>query len=366
MHSGPSSDIPCPRVFSDLDDFETFLGVADSIEKGEEPAMPPHFALNFERGADLPPALRKEIAEHQWEVAGSDAFPWPVAIDKDLIGRPPSARELTLAEAICRALPRLMNENDSLPDVWDGGESISSTLSVMTHEGEIEVTLSAPYAPAPIEFDPAHDILADLVILASDGGELDYHRLEALEDELLRRFAATPEAQGTKAADTGRLVMSLIFNQLGESIATLDADGLEEVLFDLFPRKVSIEASAARGLIEDTRAFYRFLKREFGLAQADACLQLLDDDAVDALEATLADSSNFDPAKSMIMAGMDAGFDMRTQEGIETWMRRMQDVPLPPSIALPDPHSLQPASKAAAKKRKDKRKAARTSRKKNR
>lgn len=63
-------------LFSGIDDFEAYLDAAAAIERREEPAMPPHFALNFDRGAELSAALRKEIAEHRWEVAGPAAYPW--------------------------------------------------------------------------------------------------------------------------------------------------------------------------------------------------------------------------------------------------------------------------------------------------
>ena len=53
-------------VFRSLDDFDAFLDAADAVERGQTPAMPPHFSLNFERGADMTVALRKEIALHRW------------------------------------------------------------------------------------------------------------------------------------------------------------------------------------------------------------------------------------------------------------------------------------------------------------
>jgi hypothetical protein len=40
-------------VFSSVDGFESYLDAADAMEHGEESKMPPHFALNFERGAEL-------------------------------------------------------------------------------------------------------------------------------------------------------------------------------------------------------------------------------------------------------------------------------------------------------------------------
>jgi SEC-C motif len=73
-------------LFSGIDDFEAYLEAADAMEHGEEPVMPPHFALNFERRAELGAALRKEIAEYHWEVAAGDAYPWLMAIDEDLQG----------------------------------------------------------------------------------------------------------------------------------------------------------------------------------------------------------------------------------------------------------------------------------------
>jgi len=136
------------------------------------------------------------------------------------------------------------------------------------------------------------------------------------------------------------------------------------VLFELIPRKVSVEASEARWIVEEMRAFYTFLKREFGLKQADSCLRVLGSNAVKKLEAALSDSSNFGMAKSLFMAGADAGFDMQSKDGIEAWMQSIQGKPLPPTIPLPG--LPQPSSKKATKATKDKRKAARKARKKNR
>jgi hypothetical protein len=40
--------------------------------------------------------------------AGADAYPGLVAVDEDLIARPPTAEEVTIAEAIALALIRLL------------------------------------------------------------------------------------------------------------------------------------------------------------------------------------------------------------------------------------------------------------------
>lgn len=55
-------------LFSGLEDFEAYSEAADAVERGETPVMAPHFCFNFERAADLPASLRKEVAAHGWEV----------------------------------------------------------------------------------------------------------------------------------------------------------------------------------------------------------------------------------------------------------------------------------------------------------
>lgn len=353
-------------LFSSLNDFEAYLYVAEAIEQGVEPDIPPHFSLNFERGADLAPVLRKEIAQHSWEVVHAHAYPWLVAIDEDLVARPPTIDEVTMTEAIARALTHVMAEKKALRAAWRGAEPVSRTLPVETHQGEIEVTLAVPYMRAPVVFDPTHDIMADLAALARQDDEVDPEARAPLEDELLHRFAESPEAKDLDQFQACRFVMDFASDYFGQTIATLGATDLREILFHIIPRNVSIEASEARSIIEENRAFYGFLEREYSLKQADACLKVLGGAATKKLEAALSDSSNFGMAKSLFMAGADAGFDMQSKEGFEAWMQSVQGKPLPPSVCLPSLDGPPSSAKKAAKTKKDKRKAARKARKRNR
>jgi hypothetical protein len=353
-------------LFSGIRDFEAYLEAADAMEHGEEPTMPPHFALNFERGAELSAALRKEIVSHHWEVADVDAYPWLVALDEDLVARPPTAAEVTIAEAIALALPTVLKEKTLLA-AWNGGEPVARTLVVATHAGGVEVSLRVPYEREPRESKPPYDVLADLLELGQDGDELDAEARRPLEDELVRRFVAAPEAKALTDIESYLFVMDFAADYFNATIATLGPRELREIVFDIIPRKVSIEASAASSIIEENRAFYTFLKREFGLEQADACLRVLGGDAVTKLEAALSDTSKFGMAKSLVMGGREAGFSMDSKEGIEAWMRAMQSQPLPASLRLPSLGSgARPVDKNAARAKKSARKAARKARKKNR
>jgi hypothetical protein len=354
-------------LFAGIDDYEAYVEAADAIEHGEEPAMPPHLALNFERGAELSPALRKEIAEHEWEVAGAEAYPWLLAVDEDLVARPPKADEVTLVEAIALALPAVLEEKKALLAAWNGGEPVARTLVVATQAGDLEVSLGVPYEREHGELEPPGDMLEALFELGQDGDEFEAEARRRLEDELVRRFAASPEAKMLTNIQSCRFVMDFAADYFNATVATLGPSELREIMFDVIPRKLSIDASAAGWIIEETRAFYAFLKREFGLEQADACLRMLDGDAVRKLEAALSDTSKFGMAKSLVMGGREAGFDMDSKEGIEAWMRVMQSQSLPASVHLPPLRSgARPPDKTMARAKRNARKAARKASKKNR
>ena len=351
-------------LFESLDDFEAYIDAVELLETHEAPTMPPQFVVNFDRGAELPPQLRREISEHGWEVAGANAYPWVCIVDEDLVARPPTAKELALAEALALALVEAANAKNRLQRAWRGRGSFSRTLAIATHSGTVDVTLRAPYQREPIDPDQCTGLLRELAVMASDMEQFDDAR-RALEAKLLQDFAASPEAEAIDPAGTCGMAMDLAAAHLGHTIATLGVHELRELLFDIIPRKVSVPASEAQSMVQELRAFYAYLKRVFGLAQADACLRVLGDNAVRKLESALSDRSGFGLAKSLVMAGADAGFDVESEEGLVEWLESIQGQPLPPSISLPGlpapPRSAQKPAKA-----KKKRKAARKARKRNR
>lgn len=348
-------------LFASLEDFDAFCEMA-SDGAGPTPAVPPHIVLSFERGADLAPALRKEIAAHHWEVAGPGAYPSLVVVEEQLLVRPPTGKELAIAEAIARALPEVLPDVEQLLGAWHAREPYSRILQVATHRGEVDVTLTAPYVPA------SGSVLDRLAALLQDDDDgIDFDARKALEGELLRRFGASPEAKGlADGAAWSPLVMDFAADYFGGTIATLGASELRKIVFEFFPRKVSVEAAAARAVVEELRALYAFLKREFDLPQADACIRVLGGDAVKRLERELSDPSNFGMAKSVVSLGAEGGFDMGSKEGIEAFMQSMVGKRLPPSIPIPGVDPPRPSTARADKARKEKRKAARKARKKNR
>lgn len=314
-------------LFADPDDFEAYIEAIDAMEDGGEPMLPPHCALNFERGAELAPALRKEIIRHRWEVAAADAYPWLVSVDEDSVARPPTAEEVTIAEAIALALTKLLSHKKALRAAWNGGETVERTFTVSTHTGELAVTLRTPYECASVRFRPPYDVIAGLFELGQDGNGMDQETRAELEDELMRRFAATQLGSTLPDVRYCKLVMDFAATYFGATIATLRPAQLREIVFAIIPNMVSIYASAASSIIYDNRALYVFLKTEFGLKQADACLRVLPHSAVKKLELALSDATKFSVGKSVFMAGLEAGFDMDSEAGIEAYLHALQSPP---------------------------------------
>jgi len=155
-------------LFASRADFEAYLDAGDALAHGQIPTMAPHLALNFERGSELSSSLRKEIARYGWEVAGATAYPWLMAMDEELVARPPTATELNVATVLACALPIVLEGTASahaLSAAWSGGAPLVSTHAVETAQARlvsitvrVEALPGVPTAAAAVPlgvFEPA-------------------------------------------------------------------------------------------------------------------------------------------------------------------------------------------------------------------
>jgi len=144
------------------------------------------------------------------------------------------------------------------------------------------------------------------------------------QDELAQLFGQSPEGQAIRneGVQGGWFSMMIDYgiNYLSVTPPHMTPSGLREILFDIFPRKVSTIADKAPDIIRELRAFWQFLQREFHLENAAACLKVLDEKAARELKKKLSDPANFGIAKSFFMMGLERGFDMTTEEGMNKWM----------------------------------------------
>ncbi|MBP8974466.1 MAG: hypothetical protein KBH93_11370 [Anaerolineae bacterium] len=168
-------------------------------------------------------------------------------------------------------------------------------------------------------------------------------------EHLMELFADSPEAQALREPDgffslfwvDSFLDYSLV--EVGISPPEMTENDLREVLFELFPRKVSTpEGFDGEKVVQALCAFWSFLKREFGLPNADTCLRVLDDRTARRMDKEMNDPSNFGMAKTMVMMGAARGFDMTKQEDVDRWTAIYNEeiarsMGAPPGIGTPFP-----------------------------
>ncbi|MFL5592976.1 MAG: hypothetical protein ACJ8DI_35710 [Ktedonobacteraceae bacterium] len=144
------------------------------------------------------------------------------------------------------------------------------------------------------------------------------------KEQLMELFEQSPEGQTLQdeGIESGWASMMIDFglDYLGKTPPQMSPGDLREILFDLFPRKVSAEADEAPDIIRELQLFWQFLQREFSLENAAACLKVLDNNAVRELKEEMSNPANFGIAKSFVMMGQERGFDMTSEEDMNAWM----------------------------------------------
>jgi hypothetical protein len=154
--------------------------------------------------------------------------------------------------------------------------------------------------------------------IVTEDGDYDEEALDEYEQDIMELFADSPEAAAIEdEVDVGwsGMIVHYAAAYEGVSLPDMTPHVFERVLFNVVPRKVSCEPQDAEEIVLELRAFFQFLKRQFGAPHAAACAARLDEKAAVKLRNELADPSNWGMAKSFFMHGQAAGFDMRTEEG---------------------------------------------------
>ena len=145
------------------------------------------------------------------------------------------------------------------------------------------------------------------------------------EQALMEQFAASPEGQaitqrGTERGWAGAMIHYAV-SYLGVTPPTMSPSDLDAVVFGLFPRKVITERGDGAEIIQELGAFWRFLQRVYQLPQAQQMLARLRPQAARRLERELQEPANFGMAKSFVLMGQEAGFDMESPEGMRAWVQ---------------------------------------------
>ncbi len=354
-------------VFKSRSDFEQFLDEADHSQRTRGVAdLPNHLALSFEPSAEVPKRMRQEAEENGWEVAGNNAFP-VIFATHGTVPQDPSPDDVAILTALANAVAELAAADPEFGDAWEKGSGLDRAFAVDGAGQRVEVRLRvAPAARRSRAVPGVFDIRAEN---RNQDGVIDGTWANEFEQELVARFEKSPEASGV--VDAGSWTGSMLdfgVSYLDVSVAEIGANELREILFELFPRKMSCEPDDAAAIVKELRAFWTWVKREFHLETADECLAVLRPGSEQALRRTLADSGKFGMAKSLFLAGKNAGYDTGTQEGLNRFVADVNAGKLPfhDMPALGPPRAVPARDWRKESERKKKRKAQRASRKRNR
>lgn len=200
--------------------------------------------------------------------------------------------------------------------------------------------------------------------------------LNKYEDTLIELFFESPEGQEHRNTypGIGFWAGQLIYygySNVGVTIPQMKVKDIDEITSEIFPRKISLSSpDDAKKTIPELVAFWKYLKREYKLSNADVILKHLQNLKEEDFVKAMNNPSKFGMAKSFFMAGQAAGYDMSNEEERNTFMllynaakigERIQPLKQS-SINTQNIHRVKPDTA----KEKRKRKAAKAARKRNR
>ena len=175
-------------------------------------------------------------------------------------------------------------------------------------------------------------------------GEMDRGAAREFLDSVHSTFVKSPEGQEViqRYAWVGWAARFLDFSldYRGDKLLDMSPATIDDILFDVFPRKMSVESRKAGQIVFELLKFWEYLDRQ-SFSNAASMIECLSEPGIaERLEAELADYSNFGMAKSFVMMGEESGFDMTTEEGhnafIALFNARLQQLHSSPEPA-PEP-----------------------------
>lgn len=220
------------------------------------------------------------------------------------------------------------------PDLWPeerGWETFSQWLKWEIHE----MVFDLDDGPLEREFIgevgyQEFDFEADL---KDSSGMIDIDLAGDWVNQLYNHFARSPEADEYRSNHSdeplgwGVSLFDYIHGYESQTIHEVRPDTFDYALFHHFPRKIMDPALDAQAVIDEFYALFKFLERRYGLENAGACKQYIEerDDLAEDFEEAMGDESVFGMAKSFFSAGASAGFDMGKQSDIDIFTKLLNE-----------------------------------------
>lgn len=334
-------------LFDSLEDYKRYTLVAQLDDVKRITELPAHRVVTYEQLKTIDTTLRKECMDNGWRLADPNAYPELFLPESGGIARLANQHDLCVLAAVARGIAHLLDKPSIIESSWHKGKPQSLTTQVATSTDDIEVRITLPALPKGKTAE-ALNIVERMTLLQQVSEELAFERYHKLSEQLSDAYTASPEYQmQTNPGASFSLIMEFAYNYLQIPVTELLPTDLEEILYEIIPRKVMVNATEADDIVEDAVGFFSFLQRTYQLESATECLEILDPKAKQRLRHALTDTTKFGMGKSML-TGHDAG------------LPGFDELDLP-TVAAPKP--LTPKQQ---KQRKNKRKNARKARKKSR
>ena len=118
-----------------------------------------------------------------------------------------------------------------------------------------------------------------------------------------------------------RLLLEFALHYRSEVVDAMTLASVDQFVFEYMPRKVTCEPSSADSIVFELTMFWEYLNRVYELPAAHSIIEWLEQGhLVTKLESELSAPANFGMAKSMLMAGKKAGYDMTSEKGLAEFM----------------------------------------------
>jgi hypothetical protein len=170
--------------------------------------------------------------------------------------------------------------------------------------------------------------------------EFLFEKAEAYREELIKRFVASPEGKAVLEdgeADWAELFVDIVVFNMGMQINFVVAEIMREILYDYIPYKVVAAPEDAESIVQELKAFWEYLKREFNLWTADSCLRVLNQKTlISRLQAALKNPDNFSPSKTIATQLIAGGVNLEDQEAVQKYIdaynAKIQAAMQPPKV----------------------------------
>lgn len=168
----------------------------------------------------------------------------------------------------------------------------------------------------------------DINFLNDLDDDTDYDHIEPLVEDyienIVEQFAQSPEGQAhaVQYPEIGSWIFHLIdfgYKYEGFVLSQMTKDDMKTMMEDLLPRKlVAADKSEAEDAVPELVAFWSFLEREYNFKNAKGIITYLLS-IKDNFPDWMFDPARGGIAKNFFLNGMEAGFDMSSQEGMNTF-----------------------------------------------